>query len=79
MNEKEEKIYEDGQRQVYLNLLGECIKQLGYNDPEAKKVNWIIEREAVIKTLRTLCEIHGDNDWPDDLHISDILGKHLGF
>lgn len=35
------------------------------------------ERPYVIAMLRTICETWGDNDWPDDLHISDIIEKHL--
>lgn len=36
------------------------------------------ERDDAIKTLRQICEHHGDNDWPDSLHLSDIIDKHLG-
>jgi hypothetical protein len=35
------------------------------------------ERPYVIAMLRTICDARGDNDWPDDLHISDIIEKHL--
>ena len=28
--------------------------------------------------LRRLCADHGDNDWPDNLHLADALDKHLG-
>src|ERR1700741_1455471 len=39
--------------------------------------NYEYEREWTIKTLRTICERHGDIDWNDNLHIGDILNKHL--
>lgn len=37
------------------------------------------EREDVIKFLRGVAqrEVLGDNDWPDNLHLRDILGKHF--
>lgn len=35
------------------------------------------ERSEVIDRLRDHCANHGDNDWADDLHIADIIDKHL--
>ena len=35
------------------------------------------ERASVIALLRRVCEVHGDNDWPDDLHLGDVIEKHL--
>ena len=35
------------------------------------------ERAEAIQTLRHLCEQYGDLDWADDLHLADILSKHL--
>lgn len=34
-------------------------------------------RAEFIAALRKVCEAHGDNDWPDELHPSDIINKHL--
>jgi predicted secreted protein len=45
---------------------------------EKKVSQLIIEREEAINTLRDLCREHGDNDWSDDLHLADIIDKHLG-
>lgn len=28
--------------------------------------------------LRRLCATHGDLDWGDDLHLADVIDKHLG-
>ena len=36
------------------------------------------ERLATINALRSLCEEFGDNDWPDNLHLADVIEKHLG-
>lgn len=67
-----------GNRAAWLRMLGVCLEQLGYDDPEAKKVSWIKEREEAIRELRTLCEEFGDNDWLPSLYLADIIEKHLG-
>lgn len=38
-----------------------------------------VERAEAIATLRRLCTEHGDNDWPDNLSLADIIEKHLWF
>lgn len=35
------------------------------------------ERAEAIATLRAVCERVGDDEWPDNLHLSDIIEKHL--
>lgn len=74
MNEQD---YERGRRAALIGVLGECLCQLGYEDPEAQKIAWIKEREATVAALRSVCEDHGDNDWDDDLHLADVIEKHL--
>ena len=61
------------------DILADCIKALGYEkgtDTELAKL--IIEREEAISQLRRICEAHGDNDWDENLHMGDIIEKHLG-
>jgi hypothetical protein len=38
----------------------------------------VTEREEAIAALRDICARHGDNDWPDNLHLRDVIEKHLG-
>lgn len=76
MSEAEERAYERGMRSVYREQLQNALRGLDQKDRD--KSAWILEREAAIATLRQLCETHGDNDWPNDLHLSDIIDKHLG-
>ena len=38
---------------------------------------WAIERQEIVAQLRSFCEEYGDNDWPDELHLADVLEKHL--
>jgi hypothetical protein len=37
----------------------------------------VAEREAAIASLRSVCHLHGDNNWDTDLHMADIINKHL--
>jgi hypothetical protein len=75
MNEQD---YERGSRMAWSLMLQQCLLHLGYKSEEGGKVAWIAEREAAIRALRDVCEHHGDNDWPEELHLADIIEKHLG-
>ena len=63
---------------AWMTVLSEAVRRLGYKDPEAAKVAWIAERVVAVAQLRRICEDHGDNDWPDSLHLGDVIDKHLG-
>ncbi len=73
----DEKSYELGLRQAYGNVLRESLRHLGYGKTPEQCASWIAEREEAISQLRTLCEHYGDNDWTEDLNLSDIIEKHL--
>lgn len=75
--EKRDEMWERGNRAAWVGLLEECLRHLGYKSEEGAKVAWISERERAVGMLRQVCEIHGDNDWPDDLHLADVIEKHL--
>ena len=77
MDEKQEQVYIQGERAAWRSMLQECLKNLGYENPEAQKASWILEREAVIAQLRDVCESFGDNDWDENLHLADVVEKHL--
>jgi hypothetical protein len=79
MNIQEEWAYERGSRAAWLAMLLECLRQLGYDDPDSKMVAWVKERESAIAILRSICAEHGDNDWDETQYLSDILEKHLSF
>lgn len=38
---------------------------------------WDRERNETIAALRSLCAAFGDNDWSNDLHLADVVAKHL--
>ena len=64
-----------GQRQAYINMLRECLRGLGgdYDDQYA----WVVERAEAVSKLREVCAEHGDNKWPDSLHLADVIDGHL--
>lgn len=81
-----------GSKRAWLSILENCLKHLGYSDSETQKVSWILEQQEILKTqkvswilerqeilnqLRRVCNDFGDNDWPDDLHLGDVIEKHL--
>lgn len=83
MTEDEERAYEEGRRRSLLNILQWAMSELGA--PRAgdsgsgliEAARLLAERYEAIARLRTVCEDFGDNDWPDDLHLADIIEKHL--
>lgn len=77
MTEANEQAYNQGNRAAYVDMLRLCLKMLGYDDPESQHAAWILEREATIAQLRDVCGSYGDNDWPDDLSLADVVEKHL--
>lgn len=72
-----ERGYIEGKRRVYLNMLSEALRGLGYDSTEEKAAVWAQERSETVAMLRTMCEDFGDNDWPDDLYLPDVIEKHL--
>lgn len=72
-----DEMWERGNRAAWVGMLEHCVRHLGYDSTEASKIAWISERERAVGMLRQICEAHGDNDWPDDLHLADVIEKHL--
>lgn len=75
MNEQD---YERGSRMAWNLMLQQCLMHLGYKSEEGSRLAWIVERERAMHALREVCEHHGDNDWPEELNLADIIEKHLG-
>lgn len=68
---------ERGESNVWLQLLGIALTQLGINDPEAQKVIWVKEREEAIALLRDECARHEGVEWVDGPRLTDIINKCL--
>jgi len=72
MTEKEQEAYAKGEKAVWLRMLREAAGHLSLSEQP-----FSTERADVVALLRALCSEYGDNDWPDDLHLSDVIEKHL--
>ncbi len=72
-----ENSYEQGLRTAQTKMLAACCRSLGYDDPETSKASWILEREGFISALRSACEDYGDKNWDNNLHLVDVIEKHL--
>lgn len=77
MTESEEQAYLRGERAAWRNLLADAVKHLGYDTEDGKLAALLSEREQVVEALRQVCEDHGDNDWGAELHLADVIEKHL--
>jgi hypothetical protein len=71
--------YAAGRRQVWMLLLKMCMQGLGDSvDADSRgHLAWRVEREETLLMLRHLCDEYGDMNWEDDLHLADVLEKHL--
>lgn len=69
--------YIEDHRRAWLTILQYALRELGTEDVEAEKAAWVSERQETIGILRQVCRDHGDNDWPDNLHLADVVEKHL--
>lgn len=69
--------WEQGNRMAWRMILGEAIRNLGIEDVAANQARWILEREAAVAQLREVCGEFGDNDWENNLHLADVIRKHL--
>lgn len=70
-----DRAYEAGSQRAWMTMLRECITRLGPDERNAEA--WRLERAAAVIVLRRICEEFGDNDWDDELHLEDVLEKHL--
>ncbi len=73
--------YADGKRMYWGVQLMTAIRELSAfspgDDPRIELGSLVRERADVVTTLRELCAEFGDNDWPDNLHLGDVIQKHL--
>lgn len=74
--------YAEGRRRTLINLLSHTISELtGYTRPEDNVLvhlaRAIEEREEAVAVLREVCKKHGDNDWTENLHLADVIERHL--
>jgi hypothetical protein len=68
--------FRSGVRHAWLDVIKTALSHIPGHEDEAK-FDWMIERQEAIEKLRELCDEFGDNDWPDELHLADVIEKHL--
>lgn len=69
--------YQLGYQAAMRRIAGETMRSLNPEPGRRDITALLVERSATVEKLRELCADHGDNDWPEDLYIPDILDKHL--
>jgi hypothetical protein len=67
--------YEQGKRQAWTTLLRTAMQELGMTGRTLESL--VAEREATVVALRSICKDYGDNSWPDNLHLADVVEKYL--
>lgn len=72
-----EQMYIRGRRAAMVSVLAHVLRDLGYEDTEATRAKWVIEREQTVVALRDVCRDFGDNDWSPELNLADVVEKHL--
>jgi hypothetical protein len=80
MTPDEEAAYEQGKKAAALSLLRHALGEVcgsETDDPLAVVARLEIERAETVAILREVCADYGDNNWPDDLHLADVVEKHL--
>ena len=69
--------YVDGRRTALLRVIDRILLDYEIDTKTTRRARLEIERAETVSALRRLCEEHGDNDWPDDLHLGDVIEKHV--
>lgn len=75
--EPEEIPYTMGYQMAWSHMLQECLKRVASPDDKTA-ASLAKERFETLVKLRELCRDFGDNDWTDNLHLADVVEKHLG-
>lgn len=80
-SELRERGYIEGQAALARGLLRDLVRFLPERIDDTPypppRVRLEIERDETRAVLRDLCGRFGDNEWPDDLYVPDVLRKHL--
>lgn len=72
-----EEAYMRGRKEMAMSIVRRLMPDLELAGDAATCAALSIQIVDAKSMLRTICDSHGDNDWEDDLHLVDILGKHL--
>lgn len=76
-DELRDQAWSAGYRAAQVQALRAALTGLDHEGSEVEHAKWIVEREETVALLRGLCATNGDNDWTNDLHLRDVIEKHL--
>lgn len=71
----QEAAYERGIQAGLTRALRLLLREIG--PTASSEARLLLERAEAVAMLRSICTEHGDNDWPDELHLADVIDKHL--
>ena len=74
---RDDRYYQAGKRRVALSVVLSLLGDLDDGSPEKTAARLKTERMETIARLRSVCAEHGDNEWSDELHLADVIEKHL--
>lgn len=79
MKPDEESAYERGYAQAMRSVMADASRALGREVDAPQDAALLAEIHDARNALRDLCREHGlSNDWGDDLHLCDVVEKHVG-
>jgi len=77
MTDGEEKAYTEGTRAAWSRILTLAAAELGADTSDGRLAALLAERAAVVAKLWEICAGYGSTDWPDDMHLPNVLERHL--
>ncbi len=80
MTDSEEEAYLRGMTAAHLDIVRASLVHLdafGGPNLEYENARLVAERSELLLVLRDVCDRFGDNDWSNDLHLVDVIHKHL--
>lgn len=80
--DRDNRIRDEGKKAVWLSILNQAISALNFlgagDDPVVQLAAAQAELDLVADALKEIAFDHDlDMDWDDDLHLSDVIGKHI--
>lgn len=76
----DEKSYIEGSRAAWRQMLAECLSNMDADgdDPQAALARATLHLDETRAALRRLGREIGADDWPEKLHLADVVEKYIG-
>lgn len=66
-----------GNKYAWMAIVSQALREIGQRNDTMKKAALILERQQTVNALRDLSAVLGCDDWPDDLHLADVVNKYI--